>query len=285
MLVLETINDVRQQVACWRQDNKKIAFVPTMGNLHAGHLSLIELAKQYADVVVVSIFVNPLQFAPNEDFTEYPRTLVNDLDQCEKQGVAAVFTPSESVLYPNSKDTLTQVSPPIALNSILCSGSRPHFFSGVATVVCKLFQIVQPDFAVFGKKDYQQGVVIQQMVADLNFPIQIIMAEIGRSADGLALSSRNQYLSADERQQALQLPKSLQQLKQSVLAKNNDYDALCQTAIQQLTAAGFGVDYVEIRCQQTLTIAKEYHKKIVILAAATLGKTRLIDNCEVEVPA
>lgn len=284
MQVIETVNAVREQVSRWRQANQVIAFVPTMGNLHAGHVSLIELAQQRADQVLVSIFVNPLQFSADEDFATYPRTLASDLVQCETAGVAAVFTPSEQLLYPQGNDSITFVVPPNPLNSILCSHSRPHFFTGVATIIAKLFHIIQPDLAIFGKKDYQQGIIVQRLVADLNLPIRIIMGETRREPDGLALSSRNHYLTAAERQQAPQLLASLQQLKQGLLQQQGELDQLIEAAKEQLLAEGFHVDYLEVRCQNTLTVPDTTSRQLVILAAAWLGRTRLIDNVEVQLP-
>lgn len=253
-----------------------IAFVPTMGNLHEGHLDLVRIARQHGKCVVVSIFVNPLQFGANEDFGRYPRTLQADCKVLE--GLAdVVFAPSERDLYPQPQQVI--VVPP--LENDLCGAFRPGHFRGVATVVLKLFNIVQPQMAVFGKKDYQQLYVVRQMVAQLNLPVEIIGGETARAPDGLALSSRNQYLSASERTNAVFLYQTLAGMRQAILEGATDFPELERQAVQALVFRGWRVDYVAIRSQAGLAQPASGESKLVILAAAWLGQTRLIDNIEV----
>ncbi len=254
-----------------------IALVPTMGNLHAGHLALVKHAQQQARHVVVSIFVNPLQFGANEDFADYPRTLAQDIEKLEKSGVALLFAPRVADMYPRPLAQTTQVQVP-ELSDILCGASRRGHFVGVTTVVNKLFNLVQPKVAVFGQKDYQQLLLIQRMVEDLAMPIQILAVPTHREADGLAMSSRNGYLSAAQRAVAPQLYRSLTEVKQHVSQGERDFARLEQTAIAQLQCAGFVPDYVSIRHAQTLATAQTDDHDLMVLAAAKLGKTRLIDN-------
>ena len=249
-----------------------------MGNLHDGHLALVERAKQEAEHVVVSIFVNRIQFGQGEDFDQYPRTLAQDADKLRAAGVAAIFAPDEAELYPAGEQQYF-VEPP-ALQHELCGVSRPIHFRGVATVVSKLFNIVQPDVACFGKKDYQQVAIIKGMVADLNIPVRIVAVNTGRAADGLALSSRNQYLSQAERAEAPRLYRTLQTIAQSAQAGNHNFAALAQVARNELHAHGWAVDYVEIRQAVSLKPAQVSDTQLVALAAAKLGNTRLIDNLE-----
>jgi len=277
MHIFHTIAELRQ----WRKTVANVAFVPTMGNLHDGHLALVARAKQEAEHVVVSIFVNRIQFGQGEDFEQYPRTLAQDADKLRAAGVAAVFAPDEAELYPTGEQQYF-VEPP-ALKHELCGVSRPIHFRGVATVVSKLFNIVQPDVACFGKKDYQQVAIIQGMVADLNIPVRIVAVNTGRAADGLALSSRNQYLSEAERAEAPRLYRTLQNIAQSAQAGNRDFAALAQAARDELHAHGWAVDYVEIRQRGSLKTAQADNKQLVALAAAKLGNTRLIDNLEFDV--
>lgn len=277
MHIFHTIAELRQ----WRKTVANVAFVPTMGNLHDGHLALVERAKQEAEHVVVSIFVNRIQFGQGEDFEQYPRTLAQDADKLRAAGVAAVFAPDEAELYPTGEQQYF-VEPP-ALKHELCGVSRPIHFRGVATVVSKLFNIVQPDVACFGKKDYQQVAIIRGMVDDLNIPVRIVAVETGRAADGLALSSRNQYLSEAERAEAPRLYRTLQNIAQSAQAGNRDFTALAQAARDELHAHGWAVDYVEIRQRGSLKTAQADNKQLVALAAAKLGNTRLIDNLEFDV--
>lgn len=275
MKVVHTIAELRQ----WREKVGKVAFVPTMGNLHEGHLALVREAKQRADYVVVSIFVNRLQFGQGEDFDCYPRTLQQDVDKLTLEGVDVVFAPDERELYPYVSQQY-HVEPPNLQNE-LCGAFRPNHFRGVATVVLKLFNIVQPDVACFGKKDYQQLAIIQGMVRDLNVNIDIVRVDTGRDVDGLALSSRNQYLNVQERQEAPRLYQELSLIARELAAGNVNYADLEYAARCRLQEAGWQVDYVEVRHADTLNIAHAGDKRLVVLAAARLGTTRLIDNIEV----
>jgi pantoate--beta-alanine ligase len=256
---------------------KSIAFVPTMGNLHEGHIELVRIARKHGVCVVVSIFVNPLQFGPNEDFDKYPRTL--EADCAKLQGLAdVVFSPSVSEMYPE-KQTIFVEPPPIAKE--LCGEFRPGHFLGVATVVLKLFNLVQPQVAIFGKKDYQQLAIIRQMVTQFNLPIIILGAETSRAADGLALSSRNQYLSAEERAEAVFLSQTLRGMGGALQQGAVDIAALEREAGAALAKRGWQVEYVSVRNQCDLGVPAKGERKLVILAAARLGKARLIDNFEV----
>ncbi|WP_165008097.1 pantoate--beta-alanine ligase [Neisseria yangbaofengii] len=275
MQIIHTIKELRE----WRKQAGKVAFVPTMGNLHEGHLALVREAKKRADNVVVSIFVNRLQFGQGEDFDKYPRTLQQDADKLANEGVAVVFAPDEKELYPNVEQRYN-VEPPHLQNE-LCGKFRPGHFRGVATVVGKLFNIVEADVACFGKKDYQQWAIIKGFVEDLNFNIEIVPVNTGRAADGLALSSRNQYLSETERTEAPRLYRELQAAAAQLQAGNVAYTQIEQTAIENLNQAGWAVDYVEIRQAESLEVARVGDKHLVVLAAARLGSTRLIDNLEV----
>jgi len=255
-----------------------IAFVPTMGNLHEGHLNLMRQARSHGDCVVASIFVNPLQFGPNEDFDQYPRTL--EADCAKLQGlVDVVFAPSVNEMYPLPQTVFVE-PPPIA--NELCGAARPGHFRGMATVVLKLLNIVQPKTALFGKKDYQQLHIIRQMAAQLNLPIHIVGGETVRAADGLALSSRNQYLSERERGEAVSLSRTLEGMRQDILHGVLDFGLLEKQAILALTGWGWQVDYVSVRNQSDLQPASLEQNAWVILAAARLGKTRLLDNVEVD---
>ncbi|PIT12452.1 pantoate--beta-alanine ligase [Snodgrassella alvi] len=275
MHIIHTITELRS----WRRQAKRVALVPTMGNLHEGHLSLVRTARAHADAVVVSIFVNRIQFGVGEDFDQYPRTLEQDVKKLAAAGVDVVFAPAESELYPNGIQSYF-VEPP-AIQNELCGRSRPGHFRGVATVVTKLFNIVQPDVACFGKKDYQQLAVIKGMVQDLNINVEIIPVEIERAKTGLALSSRNGYLTDDERTQAAQLSEQLQVMAKAIAQGNRDFAALENSAATYLQQHGWQVDYIEARQAQTLTKAQNSDTNLVIVAAAILGTTRLIDNIEV----
>lgn len=274
MEVISSVAALRQRLS----SENSVAFVPTMGNLHEGHLDLVRIAHQHAQCVVVSIFVNPLQFGANEDFGKYPRTLQTDCDKLEACGVAVLFAPTEVELYPQPQQ-VTVEPPPIAQE--LCGAFRPGHFCGVATVVLKLFNIVQPQVAVFGKKDYQQLSVVRQMVEQLNLPVKIIGAETIRAADGLALSSRNQYLSAAERTEATFLYQTFVNIRLELQNGAKDYAGLEKSAAETLSDRGWQVDYVAIRVQSTLAEPVSGERELVILAAARLGTTRLIDNLEV----
>jgi pantoate--beta-alanine ligase len=273
--IIHTIEELRQ----WRKTVNNVAFVPTMGNLHEGHLALVKRAQQEAPNVVVSIFVNRLQFGQGEDFDQYPRTLEQDAAKLQDAGVAVLFAPDERELYPRITQNY-QVEPPHLQNE-LCGVFRPGHFRGVATVVTKLLNIVQADVACFGKKDYQQLTIIKGMVDDLNMPVRIVPVDTGRAADGLALSSRNQYLSETERIEAPRLYQQLQDIAQAVRLGNRDYVALENLVKQVLQQHGWQVDYVEIREANSLNVARVGDEHLVVLAAARLGKTRLIDNVEI----
>jgi pantoate--beta-alanine ligase len=254
------------------------ALVPTMGNLHAGHVSLIELAKRHGQPVVASIFVNPLQFGAGEDFERYPRTLEADCEKLAAAGCDLVFAPDVAELYPVPQ-TFT-VQPPDSLANDLCGAFRPGHFSGVATVVLKLFNLVQPRVAVFGKKDFQQLLVIRELVRQFNLPIEIAAGATLREADGLALSSRNAYLGTSERIQAAALQRELAAIVASVQAGERDFEALAASAVRRLKMAGWRVDYVALRDAETLQVPTPASTQLVALGAAWLGNTRLIDNIE-----
>ena len=275
MEIIRTIAEMR----AWRRSAGRVAFVPTMGNLHEGHLALVAEAHRQASSVVVSIFVNRLQFGQGEDFGAYPRTFDADCQKLADAGVDVLFFPDEKELYPRVRQDFN-VEPPHIQNE-LCGAFRPGHFRGVATVVTKLFNIVAPDVACFGKKDFQQLHVIRAMVADLNQPIEILGVDIGRAADGLALSSRNAYLTPDERAQAPQLYRMLQQLRVALEQGANDYAAMEARARAELEQQGWVVDYVEIRLGETLEVAHAGEQHLVVMVAARLGRTRLIDNIDI----
>jgi pantoate--beta-alanine ligase len=276
MQVVATAAELRQRLS----GESEIAFVPTMGNLHEGHLELVRIARTHGKCVVVSIFVNPLQFGPSEDFDKYPRTLQSD---CEKlQGLAeVVFAPSGDEMYPE-RQTIFIEPPPIA--GELCGAFRPGHFRGMATVVLKLFNQVQPHVAVFGKKDYQQLAIIRQMTRQFNLPIKIVGAETMRAADGLALSSRNQYLKEMERAVAPSLYRALQGVAARLVAGERDRERLQHETVEFLTGLGWRPEYLEVREQASLEVPRANVHNLVILAAAWLGQTRLIDNVEVNLP-
>jgi pantoate--beta-alanine ligase len=281
MNTVKTLRELRAAVAQARAEGKQIGFVPTMGNLHAGHVSLVEIAAQRADFVVASIFVNPLQFGAGEDLDKYPRTLAADQEKLLAAGCHLLFHPDVAEIYPHGMGDQTRVSVP-GVSEGLCGASRPGHFEGVATVVTKLFNMVQPDLAVFGEKDYQQLAVIRALVQDLNMPIQIICAPTQRAEDGLALSSRNGYLSDEQRAAAPALYRGLQTIAEELRRGARDYPRLIETAQAQLRAAGFVPDYLEIRNALNLRPAQVDDHHLVILTAAQLGSTRLIDNLVVE---
>ncbi|MCQ4285984.1 pantoate--beta-alanine ligase [Pseudomonas stutzeri] len=282
MNVVRTVADLRAAVTRARGEGKRIGFVPTMGNLHAGHIALVKKAGQRADFVVASIFVNPLQFGPNEDLASYPRTLTADQEKLFEAGCHLLFAPSVEEMYPHGQTMQTIVRVP-GVSEGLCGGSRPGHFDGVSTVVSKLFNMVLPDLAVFGQKDFQQLAVIRTMVRDLNMPVQIIGEPTMRAEDGLALSSRNGYLSTEERAIAPTLYRTLNQLADAIRNGDHDYSALLAEGQQTLQAAGLRPDYLEIRNATDLQPATADTCELVILAAAFLGKTRLIDNLLVDI--
>lgn len=277
MNTVKTVRELRAAVARARSEGKRIGFVPTMGNLHSGHAALVTKAAQRVDFVVASIFVNPLQFGPSEDLDKYPRTLAADQEKLLQAGCHLLFAPSVEEMYPDGMDGQTRVNV-AQLSDGLCGASRPGHFEGVATVVSKLFNMVQPDLAVFGQKDFQQLAVIRALVRDLNMPIQIIGEPTVRAEDGLALSSRNGYLNEEQRAIAPALYRLLSQMAAAIEQGERDYPALIANGQQQLKNAGFRPDYLEIRQALSLRPATAEDRDVVILAAAYLGATRLIDN-------
>lgn len=278
MHLFESITDIREQVLSWKMQGLKVGLVPTMGNLHAGHLSLVSLLQTQCDKVIVSIFVNPTQFGPNEDFDRYPRTFQSDQQQLSSINTDAIFVPSVEQMYPHGVQQ-TVVCVPHRLTGLLEGASRPGHFDGVSTVVTKLFNMIQPDLAAFGQKDYQQLRVIQTMVDELAIPVTIVAAPISRAKDGLALSSRNQYLSEAQRAIAPQLNRVLWDIAQALRVGNRDFKALTEVATQHLLREGFdAVDYIQICDPQTLLDSTPNQSKFVILAVASLGTTRLLDN-------
>jgi pantoate--beta-alanine ligase len=277
MNTVKSVRELRAAIAQARSEGKQIGFVPTMGNLHAGHAALVAKAAQRADFVVASIFVNPLQFGPSEDLDKYPRTLLADQEKLVEAGCHLLFTPDVEEMYPHGMDGQTRVSVP-GVSEGLCGASRPGHFEGVATVVSKLFNMVQPDLAIFGQKDFQQLAVIRTLVRDLNMPIQIIGEPTVRAEDGLALSSRNGYLNAEQRAAAPVLYRSLQEMATAIRAGERNYAKLVAAAQQQHSAAGFSPDYLEVREANSLRPATADDRQLVILLAAFIGSTRLIDN-------
>lgn len=281
MLIIETLPLLRQQIRRLRMEGKRVALVPTMGNLHDGHMKLVDEAKARADVVVVSIFVNPMQFDRPEDLARYPRTLQEDCEKLNKRKVDLVFAPSVKEIYPNGTETHTYVDVP-GLSTMLEGVSRPGHFRGVSTIVSKLFNLVQPDIACFGEKDFQQLALIRKMVADMGFDIEIIGVPIMRAKDGLALSSRNGYLTAEQRKIAPGLYKVLSSIADKLQAGERDLDEIIAIAGQELNEKGFRADDIQIRDADTLLEVSENSKRAVILVAAWLGDARLIDNKMVE---
>ena len=283
MKIISDIQELRDHL----RGQNRASFVPTMGNLHEGHLSLMRLARQHGDPVVASIFVNRLQFGPNEDFDSYPRTMQADIEKLEKEGVYILFAPTERDLYPQPQEY--RVDPPQQLGDILEGEFRPGFFKGVCTVVLKLFSCVQPKVAVFGKKDYQQLMIIRQMAKQFALPVDIVPGETIRADDGLALSSRNGYLSVEERAEAPELQRALKEVRERVLQLANrnsqSISEIEKAAVASLAARGWKPDYIAIRQQSDLAPASneslQANEPLVILTAAKLGKTRLIDNLEI----
>jgi pantoate--beta-alanine ligase len=293
MQIIQTVSALRAALKNQASIGKKIGFVPTMGNLHAGHIALVTQAKQHAECIVASIFVNPLQFSPTEDLANYPRTLEADCEKLKAAGCDIVFTPSVAEIYPefdgNSlNQSMTIDPPPIA--SVLCGATRLSHFAGVATVVMKLFNMVQPDVAVFGKKDFQQLFIIREMVKQFNLPIEILAGETVREANGLAMSSRNGYLNDAQLTAASQLNSALQGIVAKIKTGEKDFAALELTANETLTKQGWEVDYISIRSTENLQPATSQDKSLVVLGAAKIlnktgGKTRLIDNIEIALAA
>ncbi|XJB73759.1 pantoate--beta-alanine ligase [Escherichia coli] len=281
MLIIETLPLLRQQIRRLRMEGKRVALVPTMGNLHDDYMKLVDEAKARADVVVVSIFVNPMQFDRPEDLARYPRTLQEDCEKLNKRKVDLVFAPSVKEIYPNGTETHTYVDVP-GLSTMLEGASRPGHFRGVSTIVSKLFNLVQPDIACFGEKDFQQLALIRKMVADMGFDIEIVGVPIMRAKDGLALSSRNGYLTAEQRKIAPGLYKVLSSIADKLQAGERDLDEIIAIAGQELNEKGFRSDDIQIRDADTLLEVSENSKRAVILVAAWLGDARLIDNKLVE---
>lgn len=281
MLIIETLPLLRQQIRRLRMEGKRIALVPTMGNLHDGHMTLVDEAKTHADVVVVSIFVNPMQFDRADDLARYPRTLQEDCEKLKKRGADIIFAPTPDEVYPQGMTEQTFVEVP-GLSSMLEGASRPGHFRGVSTVVSKLFNLVQPDVACFGEKDYQQLALIRKMVADMGYDIDIIGVPTVRAKDGLALSSRNGYLTSDQRKIAPGLSKVMNAMAEKLRAGERDLDALIIAAREELSEKGFRPDDLQIRDADTLLALSPASKRAVILMAAWLGQARLIDNQTVE---
>jgi len=283
MKTVDNINDLRQLISEWRKQGLKIGFVPTMGNLHAGHISLVTEALKHADKIVASIFINPMQFGANEDVANYPRTMEADQQKLQTAGTDLLFTPTPEIIYPKGLDKQSYVEVP-TVSEGYCGESRPGHFRGVSTVVCKLFNLVQPDIACFGLKDYQQVQVIETMVEDLSMPIKIIPVDTIREESGLALSSRNGYLTEAELQIAPALSQNIQWLAKE-LNKDNDFIGLAKKASLYIDNAGLKTDYIHVCNAKTLQPASEDDTEIVILAAAYCGKARLIDNLRFTLPA
>ncbi|MFV3371086.1 pantoate--beta-alanine ligase [Pseudomonas sp. NY15435] len=277
MNTVKTVRELRAAVARARSEGKRVALVPTMGNLHAGHAALVTKASQRADFVVASIFVNPLQFGPSEDLDKYPRTLAADQEKLLNAGCHLLFAPTVEEMYPDGMEGQTRLHV-TGVSEGLCGGSRPGHFDGVATVVCKLFNMVQPDMALFGEKDFQQLAVIRKLVRDLNLPIQIFGEPTVRAEDGLALSSRNGYLTDEQRAIAPVLQRTLKQLAERIRQGERDFPALLAEGSRQIEAAGLRIDYLEARESAGLRPATAQDHQLVILVAAFLGTTRLIDN-------
>ncbi|QHI89488.1 MULTISPECIES: pantoate--beta-alanine ligase [Klebsiella] len=277
MLIIETLPLLRQHIRRLRQDGKRIALVPTMGNLHDGHMKLVDTAKASADVVVASIFVNPMQFDRAEDLARYPRTLQDDCEKLNKRKVDLVFAPAAAEIYPQGTESQTYVDVP-GLSTMLEGASRPGHFRGVSTIVSKLFNLIQPDVACFGEKDFQQLALIRKMVADMGYDIEIIGVPIMRAKDGLALSSRNGYLSAEQRKIAPGLYKVMNRAAEKLAAGERNLDEIIAIAGQELNEKGFRADDIQIRDADTLLELTENSQRAVILMAAWLGEARLIDN-------
>ncbi|MGK0410670.1 MAG: pantoate--beta-alanine ligase [Shewanella psychromarinicola] len=276
MITTSAISTIREHVNAWRRKGETVAFVPTMGNLHRGHIALVDEAKKRADHVVVSIFVNPMQFSANEDLDNYPRTLAQDSEQLMVAGTEILFTPTPEIMYPKGLAQQTFVEVP-DIGDQLCGASRPGHFRGVATIVTKLFNIVQPDIALFGRKDFQQLMIIKTMVEDLSMPIDVIGVETIREKSGLAMSSRNGYLTGDEKNLAARLKQVLDNIIHAIQHGEAAPQAITE-AERVLISAGFTPDYLQVRNANTLHQATAADTKLIVIAAAYLGKTRLIDN-------
>lgn len=276
-----TIDDIREKIRSLRNGGNTIALVPTMGAIHEGHLSLLRLAGKQADKVVASIYVNPEQFAPDEDFDEYPRELENDLAKCEQQGVAAVFAPTDEIMYPGKQHLSIEID---ELNEFMDGGSRPGFFEGILLVVNKLFNIIEPDFAVFGQKDIQQFRILQQMTTEFNHDVELIMGPIKRANDGLALSSRNQYLDDEQRKLAPGLYRSLKYVGKQISDGAKNVQLLLEHQKNELEAKGFEIDYLNLFSFEKMKPISKWqpNRKYILAGAVYLGETRLIDNIIIE---
>jgi pantoate--beta-alanine ligase len=277
MIACRTIREIRQETVKRKREGKKIAFVPTMGALHEGHLSLIREAKKHADLVVVSIFVNPEQFGPNEDFDTYPRDTESDLQKCRDEGVSVVFLPDRKELYPEKKYLSIEID---HLNRNMCGASRPGFFEGILLVVNKFFNILEPDVALFGQKDIQQFIIISHMVEEFNHGVKLVMGPISRANDGLALSSRNAYLNHEERKAAPSLYRSLQYIEKQIREGVDTPGLLIEHQKSELEAKGFKIDYLDVFSRKTLARENtlKRNRSYILAGAVWLGKTRLIDN-------
>src|SRR6185436_1174649 len=279
MLTATTIAEVRAHVGRWRENHERVVFVPTMGNLHAGHVSLIEAARKHGKRFVSSIFVNPMQFGPNEDFNHYPRTPAQDASMLAEAGCNLMFMPEVGEIYPNGAANATRVEVP-GISSILCGEFRPGHFEGVATIVAKLFHIVDPDVAIFGEKDFQQLTVIRRMVADLCLRVEIVGAPTVRENDGLAMSSRNQYLDEAQRKTAPAIYRQLQQAIAALASGSRDFAKIEGAGRAALDGAGFRTDYFSVRDALSLAAASPDTRRFVVMTASRLGKARLIDNIQ-----
>jgi pantoate--beta-alanine ligase len=280
MDTVNTVAAVREHVRRWRSEGRRVAFVPTMGNLHAGHVSLIEAARRHGDRFVASIFVNPMQFGPNEDYAQYPRTPTKDADMLAAAGCNLMFMPDVAEIYPNGSERATRVDVP-SLSRVLDGEFRPGHFEGVSTIVGTLFHIVEPDVAIFGEKDFQQLTIIRRMVADLCMAVQIVGAPTVRDSDGLAMSSRNQYLTAAEREVAPRIYQTLQGAANRLQAGDTEFSSIERTGVEALAKAGMKPDYFSVRRAQDLGTPAPDTRHLVVLTAARLGKARLIDNIQV----
>lgn len=277
MIVCRTIREIRQETVKRKREGKKIAFVPTMGALHEGHLSLIREAKKHADLVAVSIFVNPEQFGPNEDFDTYPRDTESDLQKCRDEGVSVVFLPDRKELYPERKYLRIEID---HLNRYMCGASRPGFFEGILLVVNKFFNILEPDVVLFGQKDIQQFIIISRMVEEFNHGLKLVMVPISRANDGLALSSRNAYLNHEERKVAPSLYRSLQYIEKQIRDGVDTPGLLIEHQKSELEEKGFKIDYLDVFSRKTLARENtlKRNRSYILAGAVWLGKTRLIDN-------
>jgi pantoate--beta-alanine ligase len=280
MDTVTTVAAVREQVRRWRSEGRRVAFVPTMGNLHAGHLSLIEAARRHGERFIASIFVNPMQFGPNEDYAQYPRTPTKDADMLTAAGCNLMFMPDVAEIYPNGSERATRVDVP-SLSRVLDGEIRPGHFEGVSTIVATLFHIVEPDVAIFGEKDFQQLTIIRRMVADLCMAVEIVGAPTVRDSDGLAMSSRNQYLTPAEREVAPRIYQALQAAANRLQAGDTEFSSIERTGVQALTTAGMKPDYFSVRRAQDLGAPAPDTTHLVVLTAARLGRARLIDNIQV----